>query len=65
VSVLEQTAVELRRAAGEARARWSATAWLSLAALAVAAVLPFLPIPGLHVDAHGELGGHAGSLPRV
>jgi len=51
VSVLEQTAVELRRAAGEARARWSATAWLSLAALAVAAVLPFLPIPGLHVDA--------------
>ena len=51
MSVLEQTAVELRRAAGEARARWSATAWLSLAALAVAAVLPFLPIPGLHVDA--------------
>jgi branched-chain amino acid transport system permease protein len=51
VSVLEQTAVELRRAAGEARARWSATAWLSLAALAVAAVLPFLSLPGLHVDA--------------
>ena len=51
MSVLEQTAVELRRAAGEARARWSATAWLSLAALAVAAVLPFLSLPGLHVDA--------------
>jgi branched-chain amino acid transport system permease protein len=51
VSVLEQTAVELRRAAGEARARWSAAAWLSLAALAVAAVLPFLSLPGLHVDA--------------
>ena len=51
MTVLEQTAVELRRAAGEARARWSATSWLSLAALAVAAVLPFLSLPGLHVDA--------------
>ena len=50
VSVLEQTAVELRRAAGEARARWSVTAWLSLAALAVAAVIPFLSLPGVHVD---------------
>ena len=51
MTVLEQTAVELRRAAGEARARWSVTSWLSLAALAVAAVLPFLSLPGLHVDA--------------
>ena len=51
MTVLEQTAVELRRAAGEARARWSVTSWLSLAALAVAAVLPFLSLPGLRVDA--------------
>jgi len=54
VSVLEQTAVELRRAAGEARARWSTTAWLALAALAVAAVLPFLSLPGVHVDSLAE-----------
>ena len=54
MSVLEQTAVELRRAAGEARARWSTTAWLALAALAVAAVLPFLSLPGVHVDSLAE-----------
>jgi branched-chain amino acid transport system ATP-binding protein/branched-chain amino acid transport system permease protein len=54
VSVLEQTAVELRRAAGEARARWSTTAWLSLAALVVAAVIPFLSLPGVHVDSLAE-----------
>jgi branched-chain amino acid transport system permease protein len=51
VSVLEQTAVELGRAAGEVRARWSTTAWLSLAALAIAAVIPFLSLPGVRVDA--------------
>jgi branched-chain amino acid transport system permease protein len=50
VSVLEQTAVELRRAAGEARARWTVTAWVALGALAVAAVIPFLSLPGVHVD---------------
>jgi branched-chain amino acid transport system permease protein len=50
VSVLAQTAVELRRAAGEARSRWSTTAWLSLAALVVAAVIPFLSLPGVHLD---------------
>jgi branched-chain amino acid transport system permease protein len=54
VSVIEQTAVELRRAAGEARARWSTTAWLSLAALAIAAVIPFLSLPGVRVDALAE-----------
>ena len=50
MSVLEQTAVELRRAAGEARARWSTTAWLSLAALVAAAAVPFLSLPGVHLD---------------
>jgi len=51
VSVFEQTAVELRRAAGEARARWHVQAWLALGVLAVAAVLPFLSLPGVRVDA--------------
>jgi branched-chain amino acid transport system permease protein len=51
VSALSQTAVELRRAAGEARSRWSTHAWLALAALAVAAVVPFLSLPGVRVDA--------------
>jgi branched-chain amino acid transport system permease protein len=51
VSVLEQTAVELRRAAGEARERWRTPAWLALAALAIAAAIPFLSLPGVRVDA--------------
>ena len=51
MSVLEQTAVELRRAAGEARARWSTPAWLALAALGIAAAIPFLSLPGVRVDA--------------
>ncbi|HEY7019196.1 MAG TPA: ATP-binding cassette domain-containing protein [Gaiellaceae bacterium] len=51
MSVFAQTAVELRRAAGEARARWSLQAWLALAALGVAAVVPFLSLPGVRLDA--------------
>jgi branched-chain amino acid transport system permease protein len=51
VSVFEQTAVELRRAAGEARAGWSLAAWLALAVLVVAAALPLLSLPGVRVDA--------------
>ena len=51
MSALAQTAVELRRAAGEARSRWSAGAWLALAALVVAAAVPFLSLPGVRVDA--------------
>ena len=50
MSVLEQTAVELRRAAGEARARWSTKAWLSVGALVAAAAVPFLSLPGVHLD---------------
>jgi branched-chain amino acid transport system permease protein len=49
--VLEQTAVELRRAAGEARSRWSSTAWLAVGALVVAAAVPFLSLPGVRLDA--------------
>jgi branched-chain amino acid transport system permease protein len=51
VSVLEQTAVELRRAAGEARARWHARAWIPLGVLVVAAAVPFLSLPGVRMDA--------------
>jgi branched-chain amino acid transport system permease protein len=51
VTVLEQTAIELRRAAEEARTRWSAPAWLSLGALVLAAAVPFLSLPGVRLDA--------------
>jgi branched-chain amino acid transport system permease protein len=51
VSVFEQTAVELRRAAGEARTGWSLHAWISLGVLVAAAVVPFLSLPGVRVDA--------------
>jgi len=51
VSAVSQTAVELRRAAVEARSRWSFSAWLSLGVLVVAAVVPFLSLPGVRVDA--------------
>jgi branched-chain amino acid transport system permease protein len=50
VSALSQTAVELRRAAVEARSRWSTSAWLSLGVLVAAAVVPFLSLPGVRVD---------------
>ena len=51
MSAFEQTALELRRAAGEARERWGSPAWLALAALAIAAAIPFLSLPGVRVDA--------------
>ena len=50
MSVLGQTADELRRAAGEARTRWDAPAWIGLGVLVVAAALPFLSLPGVRVD---------------
>ncbi|HET7808675.1 MAG TPA: ATP-binding cassette domain-containing protein [Gaiellaceae bacterium] len=51
MSALAQTALELRRAAVEARARWRLTGWIALAVLLGAAVLPFLSLPGVRVDA--------------
>src|SRR4029450_13310683 len=54
VTVLGQTAVELRRAAGEARTRWHTPAWIALGALVVAAALPFLSPPGVRVHAPGH-----------
>src|SRR4029453_7155544 len=51
VTVLGQTAVELRRAAGEARTRWHTPAWIALGALVVAAAVPFLSLRGGGCDA--------------
>ena len=50
MSALPQTAQELRQAVAEARAGWSRSAWLALAAIVVAALLPFLSLPGVRVD---------------
>ena len=51
MSALPETAVELRRAAAEARAGWSRQGWLALAAVAVVALVPFLSLPGVRLDA--------------
>jgi branched-chain amino acid transport system permease protein len=50
MSALAQTAVEVRRAAGRARAGWSPLAWIALAAVVLAAVVPFLSLPGVRID---------------
>jgi len=51
MSLLGQTAVELRRAAGEARAQWTGLAWAAVAGLVLLAAVPFLSIPGVRLDA--------------
>jgi branched-chain amino acid transport system permease protein len=51
VSALAQTALELRRAVAEARAGWSRYRWLAPAGVALAAAVPFLSLPGVHLDA--------------
>jgi branched-chain amino acid transport system permease protein len=50
VNAFAQTAGELRRAVGEARAGWSLAAWAAVAAVAVLALVPFLSPPGVHPD---------------
>jgi branched-chain amino acid transport system permease protein len=50
VSALAQTAVEVRRAVGNARAGWSPLAWLALGFVVLAALVPFLSLPGVRVD---------------
>jgi branched-chain amino acid transport system permease protein len=50
VNALPQTAQELRQAVAEARAGWSRSAWFVLAAIASAALVPFLSLPGVRVD---------------
>ena len=51
MSAVPQTAQELRRAVAEAQAGWSSLAWLALAAIGLAAIVPFLSLPGVRVDA--------------
>ena len=47
---LARTGTELRRAVAEARAGWSHGAWAAAAALALAALVPFLSLPGVRID---------------
>ena len=49
-AVLARTGAELRRAAAEARAGWSHGAWVAAAAVALAALVPFLSLPGVRID---------------
>ena len=46
-----RTRTELGRALAEARAGWRPPAWLAAGAIAVAALVPFLSLPGVRVDA--------------
>ena len=50
MTALGQTAGELRRAVDEARAGWSRVAWITVAAVALAALVPFLSLPGVRLD---------------
>jgi branched-chain amino acid transport system permease protein len=50
MNAFAQTGGELRRAVEEARAGWSRFAWLAAAAVALAALVPFLSLPGVRVD---------------
>ena len=51
MSVLPQTALELRSAVAEARAGWNRNRWLAVAGIALAAAVPFLSLPGVRIDA--------------
>ena len=50
MNAFAQTGGELRRAVEEVRAGWSRFAWLAVAAVALAALVPFLSLPGVRVD---------------
>ena len=50
MNAFAQTGGELRRAVEEARAGWSRFAWIAVAAVALAALVPFLALPGVRVD---------------
>ena len=47
---LARTRVELGRAFSEARAAWNGGVWTALAAVAVAAAVPFASLPGVRID---------------
>ena len=60
-----RTRTELGRALAEARAGWRSPAWLAAGAIAIAAVVPFLSLPGVRVDALAQtiyLGAAATAL---
>ena len=50
MNAFAQTGGELRRAVEEARAGWSRFAWIAVAAVALAALVPFLSLPGVRLD---------------
>jgi branched-chain amino acid transport system permease protein len=50
MNAVAQTGGELRRAVEEARARWSRAAWVAVGAVALAALVPFLSLPGVRLD---------------
>jgi branched-chain amino acid transport system permease protein len=50
-TALARTGSELRRAVAEARSGWSTGAWIAVAAVGLAALVPFLSLPGVQTDA--------------
>jgi branched-chain amino acid transport system permease protein len=50
-AALARTGTELRRAFAEARSGWGTGAWIAVAVVAVAALVPFLSLPGVQLDA--------------
>jgi branched-chain amino acid transport system permease protein len=50
-AALGRTGAELRRAAAEARGAWDVAAWAAVGALVLAALVPFLSLPGVRLDA--------------
>jgi len=50
-AALARTGTELRRAFAEARSGWSTGAWIAVAVVALAALVPFLSLPGVRTDA--------------
>jgi branched-chain amino acid transport system permease protein len=50
-AALGRTRVEVGRAVAEARASWGPGAWAALAAVVLAALIPFASLPGVRLDA--------------
>jgi ABC-type branched-subunit amino acid transport system permease subunit len=49
-AALSRTGTELRRAFAEARSGWRPRAWIRVAVVLLAALVPFLSLPGVRVD---------------
>ena len=50
-AALTRTGTELRRAVTEARHAWNGEAWLAAGGVALAALVPFMSLPGVRLDA--------------